>query len=640
MSREIETLGPETTSRSLPIGAELQTDGGTHFRVWAPESCSVGVQLKADSANADWEGEKQTFALQMEEGGYFSGFIPEAGEGCLYKFQLDSGEFPDPASRYQPFGPHSPSQIIDPRKFRWTDENWRGISPVGQVIYEMHIGTFTKEGTFRAAAIEFEELAKAGITVIELMPLAEFPGRFGWGYDGVNLFAPMHHYGTPDDLRALIDHAHQIGLGVILDAVYNHFGPDGNYLGKFSADYTTDRYANEWGEAINFDGPGSGPVREFFVTNAMYWIQEFHFDGFRFDATQQIFDASSEHILSAISRAVRKIGIGNGRSLFLAAENEDQDAKLAHPLESKGYGLNAVWNDDFHHTARVALTGRREAYYQDYEGTAQEFVNAAKWGYLYQGQWYTWQEKKRGTPAFGLNSSQFIQYLENHDQVANSLRGERLHKLSQPGAFRAVTALLLLGSATPLIFQGQEFGASTPFVYFADHHPELAKLVNEGRKKFLCQFPSIANAQAELEAVTPESEAIFLACKLNFDERSSHASHYQLYRDLLKLRKDDPVFNLPRSGGIEGAVLDQGAFVLRYFGGENGDRLLVVNLGIDRCLSPAPQPLLAAPRGQVWRLQWSSEDPAYGGSGTRIVTDGPWRIPGFTAIVLEARTMA
>lgn len=620
--------------RRLPIGAELQPGGGVHFRVWAPESNSVDVLL---NSSPDWEDQSYPFPLSAESGGYFSGLVAEARDGQFYKLRLDSGEFPDPASRFQPRGPHGPSQICNSSRFPWTDEKWKGIlSWEGQVIYEMHIGTFTREGTFSAAAKELPELANCGITIVEIMPVAEFSGRFGWGYDGVNLFAPMHHYGTPDDLRSMIDRAHEIGLGVILDVVYNHFGPDGNYLGKFSSDYTTERYKNEWGEAINFDGPESEQVREFFISNAVYWIQEFHFDGFRFDATQQIFDCSQEHILAAISRKVR--AASNGRALFLAAENEDQQSALARDYSEDGCGLDAVWNDDFHHSCRVALTGRSEAYYSDYKGGAQELLSAVKWGYLYQGQWYGWQNKNRGTPGFGLSPAQFINYLENHDQVANSLRGQRIHQLAHPGAYRALTALLLLSPGTPLIFQGEEFGSSAPFVFFADHNPELAKLVRAGRKEFLCQFPSICEASQVLARIAPESEKTFLSCKLDFTERVSHATHYQLHRDLLQLRKTDPVFSAQTRGAVDGAVLNPHAFLLRYFGREHGDRLLLMNLGRDLELAPIPEPLLAPPHGQEWALRWSSEDPQYGGNGTPPVQmHGQWVIPGYSAIVVEQR---
>src|SRR5262249_51400781 len=347
--------------RRLPIGAEVLPDGGVHFRLWAPRRRRVEVVLEPGQERSTAEGK-----LEAEAGCYFSGTGPQARAGTLYRYRLDGAEqlYPDPASRFQPQGPHGPSQVIDPTRFPWTDGRWRGTPLQGQVLYEMHVGTFTREGTWEAASRELAELAAVGITVIEVMPVAEFPGRFGWGYDGVDLFAPTHLYGEPDDLRRFVDRAHAAGLGVILDVVYNHIGPDGNYLKQFAADYFTDRYKNEWGEALNFDGPNSGPVREFFVANAAYWVDEFHVDGLRLDATQQMFDNSPEHVLAAISRRVRDAA--RGRATLIVAENETQHTKLVRPVADGGYGIDGLWNDDFHHSAMVALIGHNEAYYTDY----------------------------------------------------------------------------------------------------------------------------------------------------------------------------------------------------------------------------------------------------------------------------------
>jgi len=626
--------GPGKARRRAPIGAELLPEGGVHFRLWAPKCKRVQVQVSSGPRFA--AEAMQEFELEPEAGGYFSGHVPAAEAGMLYKFKSRDGAFPDPASRFQPEGPHGPSQIIDPARFRWRDAQWRGVPPQGQVIYEMHIGTFTPEGTWAAAAEQLPELARIGITVIEVMPVADFPGRFGWGYDGVNLFAPTRLYGGPEDFRAFVDQAHGLGVGVILDVVYNHIGPDGNYLKQFSADYFTDRYLNEWGEALNFDGENSGPVREFFVFNSGYWIEEFHLDGLRLDATQQIFDASPDPILAAITRRVREAG--RGRSIYVVAENEPQNAKLALPPEQGGTGLDALWNDDFHHAAKVAMTGKSEAYYSDYRGAPQEFISAAKWGFLYQGQWYSWQKKRRGTFARGLEPFQFVTFIENHDQVANSLRGLRIHQQTSPGQLRAMTALLLLGPGTPMLFQGQEFGATTPFLFFADHNPDLARLVSKGRKEFLKQFRTFACPEAEPLSADPESENTFLRSKLDFSEREKRAPIYQLHCDLLKLRRDDPAFARPRLGGVDGAVLAPEAFALRFFGPNQQDRLLFVNLGTDLHLNPSPEPLLAPVEGCRWELLWSSEAPCYGGGGTPALEgEENWRIPGHAAVVMASK---
>jgi maltooligosyltrehalose trehalohydrolase len=524
--------------------------------------------------------------------------------------------------------------MIDPRRFAWTDFAWPGVSLEGQVIYEMHVGTFTPEGTWQAALDRLPELARLGITVLEVMPVADFPGRFGWGYDGVNLFAPTRLYGAPDDFRRFVDRAHALGVGVILDVVYNHFGPDGNYLKEFCPAYVTDRHRNEWGEAINFDGPDAGPVRAFFLANAAYWIEEFHLDGLRLDATQQIFDSSSDHFLAALGRAVR--GAARGRATLLVAENELQHAKLVRPAERGGYGLDALWNDDFHHSARVALTGEGQAYYTDYRGSAQEFISAAKWGYLFQGQHFSWQKKRRGTPTLDLAPAQFVNFLDNHDQVANSGQGLRTHQLTSPGRYRAMTALLLLAPGTPMLFQGQEFAASAPFLFFADHNLELARLVRQGRRKFLAQFPNLALPDTQAALSAPDDIQTFELCKLDWSERDRGAATLALHHDLLKLRREDPVLQRQRRRGLDGAVLTPHAFVLRYFGDEGADRLLIVNLARDLRYDPVPEPLLAPPEGHLWQLLWSSEDLRYGGRGTLPLESADnWRIPGESAVLLQ-----
>lgn len=572
--------------------------------------------------------------LSREAGGYFYGLAPDAAAGSLYRFRLDGGEaFPDPASRFQPLGPHGPSEVVDPSRFRWTDSAWRGIAIEGQVIYEMHIGTFTREGTWEAARRELPELAAAGITAVEVMPVADFPGRFGWGYDGVGLFAPVAIYGDPDDFRRFVNDAHAAGIAVLLDVVYNHVGPDGNYLRQFAEDYFTGRYQCEWGEALNYDGENSGPVREWVAANSAYWIDEYRIDGLRLDATQQIFDASPENIMTVLACAARRAA--RGRGIVIVAENEAQESRLARPTAEGGYGLDGLWNDDFHHSTRVAVTGRNEAYYTDYHGKPQELISTAKVGFLFQGQRYTWQAKRRGTPTRGLRPAQFVNYIENHDQIANSALGVRLHELTGLGRYRAISALLLLAPGTPLIFQGQEFAASAPFHFFADHKPELRAVTQEGRIQFLSQFRSLARPEMRPFHRDPGDAAAFEECKLDFSERRTHAAIYNLYRDLLRLRREDPVFHAQRPGGLDGAVLGSEAFVLRFFGGNGDDRLLLVNLGLDLRLDPAPEPLLAPPEGRIWGLLWSSESPRYGGTGTPPV-DGPEgiRLPGHTAVVM------
>jgi len=611
--------------RRLPVGAEGIAGGGVEFRVWAPNVRCVEVVAGADA-----------YALDAEDDGYHAGFVRELGAGADYGFRLDGSErlYPDPVSRFQPTGPSGLSRIVDPAQFAWTDQQWGGTSLRGQVIYEMHVGTFTPAGTWAAATAELAELADCGISLIEMMPVADFAGRFGWGYDGVNLFAPTRLYGEPDDLRRFVNEAHRLGIAVILDVVYNHVGPEENYLPQFSSDYFSRKYPGEWGAVINFDGPHAEAVREFFVSNAGYWIDEYHFDGLRLDATQQIFDESEEHILRVIGRRVREAA--GGRATVLIAENEPQSTRLVRPVEDGGYGLDALWNDDFHHSARVALTGRREAYYHDYHGTAQELVSALKYGFLYQGQYYTWQKKRRGTPGFGLRPESFVTFIQNHDQIANSARGERLHQLVAPGSFRAMTALLLLAPATPMLFQGQEFAASSPFCYFADHEPDLADRVRAGRMEFLQQFPSIATGVGPDVMPDPESIETFARSRLDLSERVRNAAVYALHRDLLRLRRADPVLSAQEPGALDGAVLNDKCLVLRFFGREGDDRLLLANFGVDIVGGPAPEPLLAPPADCHWELLWSSEDARYGGGGSLPAEDeNGWRVPGCSAHVMK-----
>ncbi|HEX3071944.1 MAG TPA: alpha-amylase family glycosyl hydrolase, partial [Thermoanaerobaculia bacterium] len=372
---------------------------------------------------------------------------------------------------------------------------------------------------------------------------------------------------------------------------------------------------NDWGESINFDGDGSAGVRELVSENAAMWIEEFHLDGLRLDATQSINDASDEHVLALIARKAR--AVAPNRSIFLVAENEPQDVALIDH-----YGLDALWNDDWHHSATVAATGRREAYYTDYFGTPQEFVSMAQFGFLYQGQRYSWQESARGTSSLHLGPEQFVCFTQNHDQVANSGRGERLQQLTSPGRFRALTALLLLGPNTPMLFQGQEFGATTPFLYFADHNPELASAVGKGRREFLAQFPSLLDLHGDF--APPESEETFVRCKLDDRERIANVEMIALHRDLLRLRGE-------MTGVVRGAVLAAEAFVLRF-----DHRLLIINLGREVRLDVVPEPLLAPPPKQRWELLWSSESPDYGGTGTPPLIEDGWCLPAHAAVLLAA----
>jgi maltooligosyltrehalose trehalohydrolase len=611
--------------RRYPVGAE--PDGETcAFRVWAPKRARVRLALE-NGLRAE---------MAREPTGHFSLTAPaRAGERYGFLLDDDAKIYPDPASRFQPEGPHGLSQIINPRAYEWRDGAWRGVRLRGAVIYEFHVGTFTPEGTWRAAIDKLPLLRETGITLLEMMPVADFPGAFGWGYDGVNLYAPTRLYGAPDDLRAFVDAAHALGMGVIHDVVYNHVGPDGNYLSQFSDDWFTARHANEWGDAIDFDSPHAQGVREFFIANAAYWIDEFHFDGLRLDATQSIFDSSPEHVIAAMTNAARKAA--GARAIVIIGENEPMDTRLLQPTEAGGAGLDAIWNDDLHHSAVVALTGLRQAYFMDHAGRPQEFISAAKYGALFQGQYYVQQRKPRGAPALDVPPEAFVNFLENHDQAANLPMGLRLHERAAPARMRALTTLFRLLPGTPMLFQGEEFNASAPFHYFADHEPTLAANVREGRLDFLSQFDNARSEAVRARTPAPDARETFEACRLDWSERARNAQALRFTQDILRLRRTDEVFAAQRLRDLDGAVIGPEAFVLRYFGAGGEDRLLIVNLGQDVAPGPLAEPLVAPPAGRAWTEIFCSEDPAYGGAGAPpLEPERGWRLPACCALALAA----
>ncbi|MGH7630797.1 MAG: malto-oligosyltrehalose trehalohydrolase [Gemmatimonadales bacterium] len=591
--------------RRLPIGAEVRPEG-IDFRVWAPRRARVEVVL---------ETEGRAVPLAPGADGYFHTVVPELSAGTRYRFRLDGGiPVPDPASRFQPGGPHGPSEVIDPAPFAWSDAGWHGAAIDGQVCYEVHVGTFTPQGTWTAAADLLPALADVGVTLLEVMPVAEFPGRFGWGYDGVNLFAPTRLYGRPDDFRRFVDRAHSLGLGVLLDVVYNHLGPDGNYLREFSDDYFTDRYTTPWGQSLHFDGDGSAPIREFFLANAAHWIAEYHLDGLRLDATHTIYDASPEHILAAVARRVRETA--RGRATLVIAEDEPQRRWLLAPPSRGGWGMDAIWHDEFHHSARVAATGRREGYLKRFTGTGLELAAAA-------GAFPT--EGSHGHAGL-------VNFLQNHDQLSVMPGGRRLHQLTSAGRWRALTALLLLGPGTPMLFQGDEFAASAPFFYFADHEPTLARLVREGRARYLAQFASLADPAVQALLPDPADAETFRRCQLDHAERGRRVDALRLHRDLVTLRRSGAALN---RGRVESAALSEHAIALRTTGAGRAT-LLLVNLGTDLELEPGPGSFVAAPRGAGWSIRWSSDDVAYGGSGIPAAARRGALAPGESALLLEA----
>ncbi|HEY6640856.1 malto-oligosyltrehalose trehalohydrolase [Povalibacter sp.] len=615
------------TARDL-TGSFIDASGVAHFRAWSPDAGKIDV------VGAD--GLQLLLSLRRGSDGYFVGSTDQLAAGTLYMYRVDEqGPWPDPWSRFQPQGPHGPSQLVTQEGFRWTDDDWPGISLARQVLYELHVGTFTSQGTFDAARERLRWLKDIGITLIELMPVAEFAGRWNWGYDGVQLYAPFHGYGDRDALKRFVDAAHACGLGVILDVVYNHLGPDGNYLRCFSQHFFSTKHGTEWGEAFNFDGPHAAGARQLVSANPAYWVREFHLDGFRLDATHSILDDSDEHVVTALTRFAREAAMP--RRIVVIAENEPQQAEHLKSAADGGQGLDALWNDDFHHVARVALTGSRDGYFHDYTGRAQEFVSAVRHGFLYQGQYFHWQKQRRGSPLRRMPAAACVHFLQNHDQVGNTYRGARLHSRVHAGRYRALTGVLLLGPQTPLLFMGQEFSSSRPFDFFVDHSGALAQAISDGRRQFMKQFRAYDTAAVQDGMNDPVAETTFMNARLDWREADMHVEAVALHRDLLRIRRDDPVIAAQDSHSIDGAVLSEHAFVLRWFDDVHGDRLLVVNLDLDLLLDPNPEPLLAPQRDSGWQVVWASESPRYGGAGAIDPVNAvqQWRIQANSATLLR-----
>lgn len=607
-----------------PVGAQVD-QRGTRFRVWAVNARRVEVLLYEGGQVA------ATYALAPEENGYFSAHVPGVGAGARYMYRLDGGEpRPDPASRFQPESVHGPSQVVDPFQFRWSDDAWRGIPLEDAVFYELHVGTFTPGGTFDSAIERLDELVALGVTAVELMPIADFPGDRNWGYDGVSLFAPARAYGGPEGLRRLVDAAHARGLAVVLDVVYNHLGPDGNYLRQFSTQYFTDHHKTPWGDALNFDTEGSRQVRDFFVANACYWANEYHLDGFRLDATHAIQDDTQPHILAEIAAQVRRT-LPDDRYFVIAAEDERNEPRLVRAAVADGYGLDAVWADDFHHQVRVALAGDNEGYYVDFSGTPADLATTINQGWFYTGQPSTFLEHARGAPADDVLPIRFVHCIQNHDQIGNRALGERLNQAIGLDAYRAASTLLLLEPATPLLFMGQEWAASTPFLYFTDHNPELGRLVTEGRRREFASFTAFSGA----EVPDPQARATFARSTLRWNERSAppHAGMLQLYRDLLALRRSEPALRERSRDSFVAVPLGVHALALRRTGGDQ-TMLLVVNLRGALQFDLAALPETRAPRGD-WRARLDSEDTRYGGRGPAQLADTRLHMEGPGAALLE-----
>lgn len=539
--------------------------------------------------------------------GSWSDTLEGATAGTRYAYRLDGdGPYPDPASRFQPEGVHGPSMVVDPGAFAWSDAGWRGVPLDRAVLYELHVGTFTPEGTFAAAAARLPYLADLGVTVVELMPVADFAGSRNWGYDGVSLFAPSHHYGTPDDLRRFVEAAHRLGLAVMLDVVDNHFGPDGAYQALFSPFYLSTRHRSPWGSAVNLDGDESGPVRAFFIENALHWLHEYRIDGLRLDATHALVDDSPRHFLAELAGRVR--ASVTDREVLLIAEDERNLATIVRPAADGGWGLDAVWADDFHHQVRVLTAGDRDGYYQDYSGSIADLAVTLRRGWFYCGQHSSYAGHPRGTDPAEVPLERRVICIQNHDQIGNRPFGRRLHHQIDSASYRAVTALLLFAPATPLLFMGQEWAASTRFCFFTDHHPELGRLVTEGRRAEFARFEAFADEAQRARIPDPQAWSTFEMSRLTWEEQAQpgHAEVLELYRGLLRLRRTEPA--LRPGGRVEVIELDEfGLAVART--PPAGDPLLLV-----ACLTGSGTSELArsgpAMPGSGWELVLATDDPA------------------------------
>lgn len=596
---------PTTPSKAtVSVGAHCGNEG-VRYRVWAPDHERAAVRIRTMDA-----GERR-IELVPEGDGFFGGWDENGRGGDLYQFELgESGIFPDPASRFQPHGVHGPSQCVDPRSYVWPTENWERPRWRGQTIYELHVGTFTEDGTFRSAIERLDHLVELGVEAIEIMPVADFPGDRNWGYDGVAIYAPARCYGTPDDFRALVDAAHQRGLVVILDVVYNHLGPSGNYLGEYARDYFHPSRTTPWGRAFNIDAPHSRPVRDFFVENAAYWLDEYRVDGLRLDATHAIEDTSERHLLSEIAEAV------HSRGGFVIAEDERNSCDLLIAKDPSGHVMDAVWSDDFHHQIRVALTGLRESYFASYAGSSDELAATLERGWFYTGQAFPfWNGRGRGADCSHLPPYSFVYCIENHDQVGNRALGERLEHLVDPALFRAASMLLCLSPYPPLLFMGQEWAASSPFLFFTQHEGELGRAVSEGRRKEFAQAGLNASIRPE-DIPDPQELMTFVRSKLDWTELQAqpHRDILALYRECLRVRKQwIRPFSFQRDGWSVG-VADP-AVVVRYQIDNGPILLLIVSLRPGQIDSVAQYPMLAPRAGRRWRSEVQSEDPHFGGSG-------------------------
>ena len=605
-------LPPAPQPWRLATGATVRPDGAqgaadrVRFRVWAPRVRRVEAVFPRR------EGRREP--LREVDEGLYEVVLPDVPPGSDYTYRLDGGaSVPDPVSRWQPQGVHGPSRVVDPAAHPWTDRAWAGLPLEQAVFYELHVGTFTPAGTFDAAIGRLDDLRALGVTAVELMPVAAFPGSRNWGYDGVHLYAPQESYGGPAALARLVDACHARGMALVLDVVYNHLGPEGNYLQRFGP-YFSGRHHTPWGDALNFDDRDCEPVRRHFIDNALYWLTEYHVDGLRLDAIHAIFDFGVRHVLAELAEVFHEQARRLGRTAWLIAESDLNDTRVIDPPERGGWGLDAQWNDDFHHAQHALLTGARHGYFADF-GRVADLCKALRQGFVLDGGYSRYRRRRHGMASLGRPGRQFVVAVQNHDQVANASAGRRLGALVPPAAERLAAAVLLCAPNPPLLFMGQEWGAATPFHYFTSHSdPAVARAVSEGRRRELLSLQNGAHF------ADPQAESTFVASRLDWAEaqRAPHAGLRRWYRDLLALRREQACLRelepaRTRADGDDAARW----LVLQREGADGSVAVLACNYRGEA--QPVPLPV----RGAGWRRALWSGDPAYGGAAQAPGTPAP-----------------
>ena len=601
---------------SESLGATCLKGSRCQFVVWAPLAETVDVRILdprcslslGTTALTGGQGDDRLVPLKRKDRGYYEGIVEGVEPGALYVYRLDGKkDRPDPASAFQPAGVHGPSQVENLRAFKWTNANWRGIPLADYILYEIHVGLFTPEGTFDAVIPHLDDIIRTGVTALELMPVAQFPGCRNWGYDGVYPFAVQNSYGGPEGLCRLVNACHGRGLAVVLDVVYNHLGPEGNYLGDFGP-YFTSQYQSPWGQAINFDGPDSDEVARFFIENALHWLRDFQFDALRLDAIHGIVDRNAHPFLQLLGRSVHEFAVKSRRKVYLIAESDFNDVRFLQPAKSGGYGMDAQWSDDFHHAIHTLLTGEQAGYYLDF-GKLEHLEKATKEGFVYSGQYSAYRRRRHGNSSGNLPAQQFVVFSQNHDQVGNRLGGDRLSKLVSFEALKLAAGMVILSPYIPLLFMGEEWGERAPFLYFTSHSDrDLIEAVRRGRREEFAAF------HWQGEPSDPQDEETFLRSHVDHNLRNTepHRILLEFYQDLIKLRKTLPGLAQPNKRHLEVRSLEEARVLLIRRWSEVGEALVVANFN----KQPEPVPL-EVPEGS-WHKILDSADQRWRGPGSSV----------------------